>query len=372
MRSESDISKKGGSDRVEALSPARWWEREAGAVRCLLCPRTCIIKDGKIGFCMVRRNIGGSLFSTNYGIVSVSTIDNIEKKPIFHFLPGSKLYSVGSFGCNLRCLYCQNYPLVEGGFEAAPHRRLPPRDLVSEAISRGADGIAWTFNEPIVWSEYVIETSRLAHKEGLYCMLNTNGYIMDGPRDELLEVVDAIKVDIKGFSNRFYNEVCGGSLGPVLRTCRAALGKGIHIEIAYPVVRGMNDSPDEIGRFCEWVRLNLGSETPVHFIMVHSFHRIAFNAEIKLEDLEKIRISAIQSGLNYVYIGGTTKSPAQNTYCPGCGDLLISRAGDASAEKVYYKDQQVSRFCPSRSDVRVMLSGRSCPRCGRATAIVTK
>ncbi len=341
-------------------------------MRCLLCPRTCLIRDGKLGFCLVRKNVGGRLFSTNYGIVSVSTIDNIEKKPIFHFLPGSKLYSVGSFGCNLRCLYCQNYPLVEGGFEAAPCRCLQPVDLVSEAISRGADGIAWTFNEPIVWSEYVIETSRLARSEGLYCMLNTNGYVMDRPLGELLEVVDAIKVDIKGFSNRFYNEVCGGLLEPVLETCKAASDKGIHIEIAYPVVKGMNDSPVEIGRFCEWVRLNLGPDTPVHFIMVHSFHRLASHAEIRFEDLEKIRLYAVQTGLNYVYVGGTTKTLAQNTCCPGCGELLISRTGDADAERVYFKDQQVSRFCPTRSDVRVMLRGRSCPNCGRAISIRTK
>ncbi|MEM2125300.1 MAG: AmmeMemoRadiSam system radical SAM enzyme [Candidatus Methanosuratincola sp.] len=357
---------------MEALSLAKWWEREGGAVRCLLCPHRCLIKDGRLGFCLVRKNVGGSLFSTNYGIVSVSTIDNIEKKPIFHFLPGSKLYSVGSFGCNLRCLYCQNYPLVEGGFDTAPYRRLPPGDLVSEAISKGADGIAWTFNEPIVWSEYVIETSRLAHDEGLYCMLNTNGYIMDRARDELLEVADTIKVDIKGFSNKFYREVCGGSLEPVLGTCEAALERGIHIEIAYPVIHGMNDRLDEIGRFCEWVRLKLGQDTPVHFIMVHKFHRLTSHAEISFEVLEKIRLFGIQCGLNYVYVGGTTKSLAQNTNCPNCGELLVSRTGDANAEKVYYKDQQVSRFCPSHSDVRIMINGRSCPRCGRTIPIRKK
>ncbi|XRH75088.1 MAG: AmmeMemoRadiSam system radical SAM enzyme [Candidatus Methanosuratincola verstraetei] len=357
---------------MDPISLAKWWEGEGDAVRCLLCPRTCLIEEGKLGFCLVRKNIGGSLFSTNYGIVSVSTIDNIEKKPIFHFLPGSKLYSVGSFGCNLRCLYCQNYPLVEGGFEAAPYRRLRPEDLVSEAISRGADGIAWTFNEPIVWSEYVIETSRLARKEGLYCMLNTNGYINDSPRDELLEVMDAIKVDIKGFSNRFYSEVCRGSLDPVLGTCKAASEKGIHLEVAYPVVRGRNDSPGEIDRFCKWVRFNLGPETPVHFIMVHSYHRFAGHPETSLEDLQKIRLLGIQSGLNHVYVGGTTKGPAQNTYCPVCGELLISRSGDSDAEKVYFMDQQVSRFCPSHSAVRVMLCGRSCPRCGRIVNIKTK
>jgi len=338
-------------------------------VRCLLCPRRCLIRDGKVGFCLVRKNVGGSLFSTNYGIVSVSTVDNIEKKPIFHFLPGSRLYSVGSFGCNLRCLYCQNYPLVEGEFDAAPCRRLSPEELVSEAMSRGVDGIAWTFNEPVVWSEYVIETSRLAHDEGLYCVLNTNGYIAGRARGELLEVADAIKVDIKGFSSQFYREVCGGSLEPVLGTCKAAFDKGIHLELAYPVIRGMNDSPDEIGRFCEWVRLELDPETPVHFIMVRRYHRLRDHPEIGLESLEKIRLFGIQRGLNNVYIGGTMEALEQNTCCPDCGELLVSRKGGANAEKVYFKDQQVSRFCPSHSDVRVFLRGRSCPRCGRAVAI---
>ncbi|MBC7120050.1 MAG: AmmeMemoRadiSam system radical SAM enzyme [Candidatus Methanosuratus sp.] len=347
--------------------PAKWWRQEGGAVRCLLCPRGCLIEEGMVGFCLVRKNVESRLLSTNYGAISVSTVDNIEKKPIFHFLPGSKVYSVGSFGCNLRCIYCQNYPLIEGEFVDAPRRVLSPQELVSEAISRGADGIAWTFNEPVVWSEYVVDTSRLARHEGLYCMLNTNGYIADLARGELLGAVDAIKVDVKGFTDQFYEKVCGGALAPVLETCKAASWNGVHVEISYPVIRGMNDSQDEIGHFCEWVRLNLGPDTPLHFIMVHGFHRLSGHPETGLEDLEKIRLLGIRCGLNFVYLGGVPRQ-AQNTYCPDCGELLISRRGD-EGERVYFRDQQVSRFCPSHSDVKIMLSGRSCPRCGRETAI---
>lgn len=353
------------------LAVAKWWENEGGSVRCRLCPHLCLVPEGRSGLCLVRKNIGGRLYSLFYGAVSVSTVDPIEKKPLFHFMPGSKLYSVGSFGCNLRCIYCQNYPLVEGGFDSAPHRRLSPESLVDEAVSKGVDGIAWTFNEPVVWSEFVIDASRLARKRGLFCVLNTNGYVSDAAREPLLESVDAVRVDVKGFSDASYLTLCGGRLSPVLGTCIAAAKHGIHLELAYPVIKAKNDSPAEIGGFCSWVLECLGPETPVHFIMVHPFHRLQLGSTASLEDLMLIRRHANERGLKYVYIGGTPAGEAQNTLCPNCGKTVIQRSGDEISERIYFRGQQVSRFCPVRSRVVLMTKGKSCPYCGEAIAIRT-
>lgn len=229
------------------LHRALWWSPEGNKARCELCPRACVLEDGERGFCYARINRGGDLYSENYGRITVSQVDAVEKKPLFHYLLGAHLLSVGSYGCNLDCVFCQNYIIARSDQEL-PYRELSPEQLVAEAVEKRVSGIAFTFNEPIVWSEYIVCVSKYAKKKGLPIVLNTNGYIHGEARDDLIKAIDALKVDIKGFSNDVYKEICSGTMRPVLETCETAYREGKHLELSYFMIPGKTDSPNMIDR----------------------------------------------------------------------------------------------------------------------------
>ncbi len=304
----------------------------------------------------------------NYGQVCVSTIDPIEKKPLFHFLPGSKVLSLGTFGCNLRCLNCQNALLVNATY--LPSVEKSAEEVVEEAIRGGAQGIAFTFNEPIVWFEFILEVSKVAEAKGLFVILNTNGYIQAGPAEVLFSGVKAMNIDVKGFSEEFYEANCGGHLSAVLRTCSAAKKEGVHVELTYLLIPGLNDSAEEIGAFCDWVVQDMGIETPLHFFRFSPSHKLALLPEQSLEKMNEAYEIACKKGIRYVYFGGVTGSERQNTYCPSCQLLLIRRNSVKVTDKVCFKGSEVSRFCPTFNAVKASIDNNKCPSCGEPISVL--
>ncbi|HPZ42977.1 MAG TPA: AmmeMemoRadiSam system radical SAM enzyme [Bacillota bacterium] len=298
--------------------------KEQNLTACRLCPKLCTIREGKYGFCRVRQNRGGTLYATNYGKVSSWALDPIEKKPLYHFYPGSDILSLGSVGCNLRCGFCQNWTIAHGD---PPTRELTPAEVVELARQqreRGSNiGIAYTYNEPLMWYEYVRDTAPLAREAGLKNVLVTNGYINEAPLLELLPYIDAMNIDVKGFTDKYYRESCKGSLEPVLRTVEIAHTR-CHVELTTLLVTGLNDSEEEISRLVDWVA-SLDPEIPLHF------SRYFPNYEVDLPPTPLgtlLRAWEIaRSRLAYVYIGNAPQLDAGDTICPGCGETLIVRMG---------------------------------------------
>lgn len=332
-------------------------------VECGLCPHRCIIPEGGLGGCRARGVIGGVLVSMNYGRICVRTVDQIEKKPIYHYRPGSKLLSLGTFGCNLDCDCCQNASLASSG----PEGRIEPVSSAEEALSlameKGAQGIAFTFNEPVVWAEYVLDVAEGARELGLYIMMNTNGYIEMEPLKELLEKVDVFKVDVKGFSDEFYRERCGGTLSPVLRTCRTIAAAGKHLELAYLIIPGLNDGADELDEFFDWVAM-LGTGIPVHLYRFMPAHRLSHVPSTAMEAMADAKAMASRHGLRFVYLSGMVEGDEHRTYCPRCRSLVIDRAAKEVSEKVVYEGDRLSRFCPSYSEIDDRTNEGRCANCG--------
>jgi pyruvate formate lyase activating enzyme len=304
----------------------------------------------------------GRLWALNYAQVCAMQVDTVEKKPLYHFLPGARTLSVGTFGCNLDCAFCQNHELALPEGEV-PSDTVPPESLVGLAKAKEAEVIAFTFNEPSVWAEYVIDAAALARAAGIRTMVNSNGFIHGRARREMLSAVDAVKVDIKAFSEETYARLCGGSLLPVLETCRVAVELGKHLEVAYPLIRGENDSPVEIAALGEFLARELGVEVPVHIFRFHPYYRMCNAAETTLEDMEVAREVLVREGMRYVYFGGTVGGRHQDTMCPECGALLVSRKVKEEGEKTFVKREQMSRFCPSFAEARSYLHADRCPKC---------
>ena len=335
-----------GADPKEAL----FWEREGDAVRCSLCPHSCLIKEGKVGICRVRQNIGGSLRALSYGQVSSVHLDPLEKKPLFHFHPGEPVLSFGGLSCNLRCQHCQNFTIAQVGLDNGASRFIAPEEVPVMCERAGSAGVAWTYNEPTIWYEYVLDASRMCKDRGLFTVSVTNGFIQEAPLRSLKGVIDAMNIDVKGFSERFYGEVCKGSLAPVLGACEVAREIGVHVELTYLIIPGRNDRQQELADFCQWVRDRMGTQTPVHFSRFHP--------DFKMDDVPPTPRSTMDlamregkaHGLDYVYVGNILTERGENTYCPDCGSLLVQRTG-FSAALVGIKD-------------------RACSTCGRPADIV--
>jgi pyruvate formate lyase activating enzyme len=240
-------------------------KKEQDLVHCRLCPKLCTIREGRKGFCRVRQNRGGTLYTINYGQVSSCGLDPIEKKPLYHFYPGSTIFSIGTFGCNLRCGFCQNWQIAHGDpstTEATPRQVV---DLARRQEGREGSnvGIAYTYNEPLMWYEFVFDTAQQVRQAGLKNVLVTNGYVNETPLRQILPYIDAMNIDVKGFTDDYYREKCGGHLEPVLRTVEIA-HRECHVELTTLLVTGLNDSPEEITRLVDWVA-SLDPEIPLHF-----------------------------------------------------------------------------------------------------------
>jgi pyruvate formate lyase activating enzyme len=301
--------------------------RDDGKVECLLCPDNCIIAEGKRGACKVRRNEKGRLIAENYGLVSAVHVDPIEKKPLYHFFPGRPILSLGTAGCNLHCLFCQNWEISQATVEEIPLQELPPATAVETALKIPDNiGIAYTYNEPVIWYEYVRDTALLAHKEGLKNVMVTNGYVYPEPLRELLPLIDAFSVDLKGFNEHFYKRYTLSRLQPVLETLKIIRGAGRHLEITNLVVPELNDDEEEFERMTDWIVTELGRETILHISRYFPAWKM-HNAPTPVSTLKKFYEIASRK-LDYVFLGNVSPlEEGQDTVCPQCGATVIRRSG---------------------------------------------
>jgi len=301
-------------------------------VRCFLCPRGCVIPEGKRGYCRVRENRKGVLSALSYGQPVAAHIDPIEKKPFFHFLPGSRAFSIATVGCNLKCMFCQNWEISQAKPEDVEARSMTADDIVAGAKRSGCRSIAFTYTEPTVFFEYMLEISQKARLAGMRNVMHSNGFINEEPLRRLCKYLDAANIDLKGFSEGYYARICDGALAPVLRSLQILEEEGVHVEITNLVLSGYNDEPEKIKKMCRWIRENLGPDTPVHFSRFYPMYKLLAAIPTPVETLERARTIALGEGLKYVYIGNIPGIEAENTYCPKCHSAVIKRVGYSVSE----------------------------------------
>ncbi len=328
------------------MKEAMFYMKAGEKTVCRLCPKTCVLNEGERGDCGVRKNIGSKLFSLNYGKIVAMHVDPIEKKPLFHFWPGSAVFSIAAPGCNLHCKFCQNWDISQ--VYEMPDWSVEPEQIVSLAMENGAQGIAYTYSEPTVFFEFAYETARMARKNGLYNVWISNGMINPEPIKKLVRFIDAANIDLKAFSDRFYRNIAGGTgLKPVLNAIREFHRHEVWLELTTLLIPGENDSPDEIGQLVNWVA-ELDREIPLHFSRFHPAYRMADRQATPAETIERaIRIA--DEKLDYVYAGNLWGNERESTYCPKCGFKVIERVGYG---------------------VKVNLDGNRCPKCGTEIKIV--
>lgn len=284
--------------------PAKWWVREKESIRCFLCPRNCLLAEGKIGYCGARVNSGGELRTYSYGCPVAIQVDPIEKKPLYHFLPGTKVFSIGTFGCNLGCIFCQNYSLSRGKYlSGQDYRFFEPSEIVALAEQHRCESIAFTYNEPTIFAEYAMEIAALAHAKGLKTVFVSNGFTSLEPAKEIYSLIDAANIDVKGFSEEFYRTLCGGSLQPVLELVELIRKMGVHVELTNLVIPGKNDSDEMLDAYLDWVENKLGLETPLHFSAYHPDFQYNDSPPTPPELLRKIRAHAQARGFVHVHLG---------------------------------------------------------------------
>ncbi len=296
-------------------------------VECLLCPHQCRLAPGERGDCRVRYNREGELHTLVYGKACSLNLDPIEKKPMFHFLPGTSILSVATAGCNLHCKFCQNWEISQANPEDLENQDFPPEKLVQRARSISAPSLAYTYSDPIIFYEYAYQAAALARENKIRNILVTAGYINEEPLRRLCKVVDGANIDLKGFTEKFYREVCSGTLKPVLRALEIAREEGITLEITNLIVPTLNDDYDQIRKMCVWIRDNLGPEIPLHFSRFFPMYKLKLLYPTPGSTLERAREIALEVGLHYVYIGNIAGSPGEKTICPGCSRVIIDRAG---------------------------------------------
>jgi pyruvate formate lyase activating enzyme len=314
---------------TEQLHEASWWEAEPGGrVHCYLCPRHCHIHAGQSGFCFIRVNRGGKLYSLGYGSPAALQIDPIEKKPLSHFLPGSRVFSMGTAGCNMGCFFCQNWDISKSRQDQVRSQRVAPEDVPLLAIEHGCESIAFTYNEPTIWGEYVIDICKAATDHGLKTVMISNGYITREAFHDIYDHIDAANIDLKAFTETFYGKITLTHLQPVLDTLQWLKNEtSVWFELTNLLIPTLNDGAEEIGKLSEWVMEHLGPDVPLHFTAFHPDFKLRDKPATPPETLHQARKIALDAGLHYVYEGNIF-SEAANTGCPSCGQLLIRRSWD--------------------------------------------
>lgn len=298
------------------------YTKEGDRVRCLLCPRRCLLGEGQRGFCGVRRVEQGELLAENYALCAALQRDPVEKKPLYHFYPGRSVLSLGTYGCNLHCSFCQNWSLARGR-PGAGTAAITPAEVLAMMRRQGeaVAGVAYTYNEPSVWYEFVLETARLLNEEGYRNILVTNGYISREALQELLPYIDALNIDLKAFSDSFYKKYCRATLSPVLETVEQAAAVA-HVEVTCLLIPTLNDSPAELAQLSEWLA-GIDPDLPLHFSRYFPSYRMTL-PPTPLETALLARQIA-RERLNYVYLGNIDLPGVADTLCPRCGALLVSR-----------------------------------------------
>jgi len=341
------------TDRTQSEDDARF-TREAGFYRklpnlkieCELCPRACEVGDGKRGYCGVRENRAGVFFTLVHSRVCAARPDPVEKKPLFHYLPGSLAFSLATVGCNVDCKFCQNLEISQSRPEDIPAHYLPPKRVSELAAQYNCPTIAFTYTEPTVFSEFLMDTADAAHEAGIRCIAISNGYMREEALRAVYGKMDAVKIDLKSFSESFYRNVVGGQLNPVLETLATLRAMGKWTEIVYLAIPTLNDSDAELGGLARWVKENLGAEVPLHFTQFHPDYKMKNLPVTPISTLERAREIAAAEGLRFVYIGNVPGHPGGNTYCPQCKSVIVERAGMGVR--------------------RMLLQNGACPYCGQA------
>lgn len=335
------------TDHCERVESA-FYTRVGDAYVCGLCPHACRIRVGEYGRCGSRRGDEDMLVAYSYGKVSSLCVDPMEKKPLFHFRPGGRCFSVGSVGCNMSCRHCQNYAIsmLSSGKKRSTYKS--PEELAGMCRHEGQEFMAFTYNEPVIWFEYIRDVKEADPDLGI--ILVTNGLVNEEPLRELCAITDAMNIDVKGFTDEFYMRVCGAHLNDVLNSVRIVHEEGVHLELTYLVIPELNDSESEIERFCAWVRDELSPDVPVHFTRFHPDNEMTDVQWTPVETVLRCREIGLACGLSYVYVGNTLTDEADDTFCPGCGAVVIKRLG-------YLVDV-------------VGLDGRRCSSCGHEIDIV--
>jgi pyruvate formate lyase activating enzyme len=301
--------------------------RDDALIRCELCPKECALGPWQRGDCRVRISDGEKLVTLVYGKPCAVHVDPIEKKPMFHFLPGSGSFSIATAGCNLHCKYCQNWDISQSNAEDTSNADVPPEKAVALARRYDCASIAYTYSEPIVFYEYAYDTAALAKSEGIKNIMVTAGFINEKPLRQLCKVIDGANVDLKGFAEDFYRDVCSGRLDVVLRTLEIMAEEGVMTEITNLVVPTLNDDPEMIRKMCRWIVDALGPDVPMHFSRFHPMYQLKGLHPTPPDTLLGAAAIASDEGLNYVYVGNLPGTEWENTTCPGCRKVLIRRRG---------------------------------------------
>ncbi|MGE5411671.1 MAG: AmmeMemoRadiSam system radical SAM enzyme [Clostridiales bacterium] len=311
----------------DELKIAQWWEKtENNKILCTLCPRYCTLGEGQAGFCFIRQNIGGTLYSIGYGRPTGFAIDPIEKKPLNHFYPGTSILSFGTAGCNLGCKFCQNWSISKAKLDDENSSHASPEDVVALAKKYRTPSIAYTYNDPTIFGEYVIDISQLARQEGIKSVMVTSGYIDRHARKDVYKYIDAANVDLKAFSEEFYHKVTYSHLDPVLDTLIWLKNEtGIWFELTTLLIPGENDSAEELKKMCDWILKNLGDSVPLHFTAFHPDFKMIDKERTPASTLNMARSIAMTAGIKFCYVGNVHNMEGQATYCPACNRRLISR-----------------------------------------------
>ena len=320
------------TDTVEDAKPrtvtreAMWYERLPDkAVRCLLCPRECTVAEVERGYCGVRENQGGDYKTLVYGTLCSINMDPIEKKPLYHYRPGTPALSVATAGCNMECKFCQNWQISQYRPEQVHSMVVPPENLVNIARNRRAPTMAFTYSEPVVFYEYMHDTAAEGRKKGVGSVMISNGYIREDPLRELCKHLTGVKVDLKAFTETFYADQCAGHLEPVLHALEVLADVGMHTEIVVLLIPTLNDSAAEVRKMAKWIVSHMGPDVPLHFSRFHPTYRVKNLPPTPVATLDRARKTAMDSGLNFVYVGNVPMHEGGHTYCPGCGKEVIRR-----------------------------------------------
>jgi len=307
----------------------RYWSRlEDGRVRCELCPRHCRLQEGQRGFCLVRACEGGAVVLKAYGLSTGFSADPIEKKPLYHFMPGSRTLSFGTAGCNLACSFCQNWHMSKARRTDIMRQKAAPEEIARIAVLNHCRSVAFTYNEPTVFHEYAVDTARACRRKGVKTVAVSSGYVCEEPRKEFYGLIDAANVDLKSFRDEFYRRYCGGRLQPVLDSLLyLRRSTKVWLEVTTLLIPGLNDSPEEIRELTQWIASELGQEVPLHFSAFHPDWRMTGRPATPAKTLRAAREIGLKNGLRYVYTGNVRDVEGSTTYCHRCGAELISRTG---------------------------------------------
>ncbi|MGC8849316.1 MAG: AmmeMemoRadiSam system radical SAM enzyme [Candidatus Bathyarchaeia archaeon] len=331
---------------MEGLMEARFYDVTGDKlVKCNLCSHRCVIQPSKKGVCAVRENRDGRLYTLVYGRLIARAVDPVEKKPLFHFYPGSKAYSIATVGCNFRCKNCQNYDISQLPRETSRvvGDRIAPEEVVEDAKRHGCRSIAYTYTEPTIFYEYAYDVAKLASREGIKNIFVTNGYITEEALRGIKPYLDAANIDLKSFNDSFYRRICGARLEPVLEAIKLYRELGIWIEITTLIIPGLNDSEEELRRIASFIKEELDPGVPWHVSRFYPMYMLLDLPQTPLETIHKARRIGLEAGLHYVY-EGNVPGEGEHTICPGCGETLIKRVGYHVLEN--------------------KLMDSSCPRCG--------